>query len=241
MKRKFSYKIRFDDLIFLALGFGLAFFDMTVLKNGIHVITGANTTTSSAVAIGIATIANTFALDWGLTNGRNKAARALNKKSMLSFLAWVAFGLGYVLIETISTIDAINKGSGEINWTNQIGQYLLLALSYVFSGVAIQKSARDIWDADASACRASEAEFKQISKRVAKDDAKINYLLTTLENYGQNYDTAKGQYEKQLDAIRHAENSVINEILGKTLQENPEIMPSEARQVVEQAKAEFCK
>ena len=243
MRRKFSYKIKGLNLFLLALGFGLAFFDMTILKNGVHLITGANTTTSSLVAIGIATIANTFALDWGITNGHNKATRAINKKSMLSFLAWVAFGIGYVLIEVITTINAINNGKPgtSINWPNQIGQYVLLAMSYIFSGLAIEKSAREIWDADAAACRSSENEFKLLRKRIAKEDAKINYMLTVLENYSQNYDSLNDQYNKQLDAIRHAEDSVINEILGKTLQDNPEVTPSEARKVVEEAKKDFIK
>ena len=242
MKRKFSYRIKGLDFFLLALGFGLAFFDMTILQKGIHLITGTNTTMSSLIAVGIATIANTFALDWGITNGHNKSEHALNKKSMLGFLAWVAFGIGYILIEVITTTNALSKAdAASFNWANQIGQYILLAMSYIFSGLAIQKSARDIWDADASARRASELEYKKLRKKLAKDDSKINYMLTALENYSQNYDSLNEQYGKQLDAIRHAEDSVINEILGKTLQENEEVTPSQARKVVEEAKRDFIK
>ena len=235
MKRKFSYKIKFGDLFLLALGFGLAFFDMTVLQKGLHLITNANTSQSSLLALAIATIANTFALDWGKTNGMKKTKHVINKESMMSFLAWVAFGIGYIVIEYVTVMNAINEGE-TINWFNQIGQFILLALSYVFSGIAIQKSSRDIWDADSSACRASEAEFNLMSDRVAKTDSKINYMLTALENYNQKYDTLKEQYDKQEEAIRHAEDSVVNEILGKTMQQNPEVTPSEARKVVEMAK-----
>lgn len=235
MKRKFSYKIKFGDLFLMALGFGLAFFDMQVLQNGLHLMTGANTGISSLLALGIATTANTFALDWGRTNGKTKAKRAINKASLVGFLAWVAFGIGYVAIEIITVINAMEKDGG-INWANQIGQFLLLGLSYVISGIAIQRAARDIWDLDASACRDSEAEFNIAAKKVSRNDAKISYMLTELENYDQKYKTLDEQYKKKEDAIRHAEDSVINEILGKTLQNNPDISPSEARKVVEQAK-----
>lgn len=235
MRRKFSYKIKFGDLFLLALGFGLAFFDMTILQKGLHLITGANTSMSSLLALAIATTANTFALDWGKTNGTKKTKHVINKESMMSFLAWMAFGIGYVIIECVTVMNAINKGE-TINWFNQIGQYVLLALSYIFSGIAIQRASRDIWDADSSACRTSEAEFNTAANKVAKVDSKINYMLTALENYNQKYDTLKEQYDKQEEAIRHAEDSVVNEILGKTMQQNPEVTPSEARKVVEMAK-----
>jgi predicted nucleic acid-binding Zn-ribbon protein len=114
-------------------------------------------------------------------------------------------------------------------------------MSYIFSGLAIQKSAREMWDADASACRASENEYKVLRKRIAKEDSEINDMMTALENYSQNYDGLDEQFVKQSDAIRHAEDSVINEILGKTLQSNPEITPSEAKKVVEEAKRDFLK
>jgi hypothetical protein len=237
MKHKFSYKIKGLDVFLLILGFGLAFFDMTVLQKGIHLITGANTSMSTLIAFGIATIANTFALDWGITNGRNKVKNMISKKSMLSFLAWVMFGIVYIIIEIIATVNSDKV----INWPNQIGQYIILAMSYIFSGLAIQKSAREMWDADASACRASENEYKVLRKRIAKEDSEINDMMTALENYSQNYDGLDEQFVKQSDAIRHAEDSVINEILGKTLQSNLEITPSEAKKVVEEAKRDFLK
>ena len=167
---------------------------------------------SSILAVGLATVANTFALEWGKANGHAKAEGIFHKKSRLGFWCWVLFGLVYVLVEVVSTINMET-----IDWAAQIGQYFILATSYVLSGLMIEKGAREIWDADASACRSSESEFNLLRKRIAKDDSKINYMLTALENYNQNYDSLNEQYDKQLDAIRHAEDSVINEILGKTL------------------------
>ena len=242
MKHKLGYKIRFADIALLALGFGLALFDMTVLQKGIRLITGANAATSSLVALAIATIANSFALDWGMTNGKNQEKKIINKRSRLSFIAWVAFGFGYAIIEAITTVDAINRGGIEsINWPTQIGQYLILLLSYVFSGCIIEKSSREICEADAFACRDSENEYKKIHKRLAKEEAEIKTLLTTLENYGQNYDALESQYQIQLEAIKHSEESVMNEIEGKTLKANPKITPSEAHRILEDIKKDYLK
>ena len=189
MKRKFSYKIRFDNIILLVLGFGLALFDMNMLKDGLKGIAGGDTnlTMASLMAFAMATVANTFALEWGKTNGETRAEHIINKKSLFAFLAWIAFGFGYVLIETIKTINQIDTSN--FSWSNQIAQYVLLFLSYTFSGLAIQKASREIWDADASACRASENEFKLLVRQAARDDSKINYMLTILENYNQNYES----------------------------------------------------
>ena len=242
MKRKFGYKIHFTELALMALGFALAFFDMTVLQKGVRLITGTNAAFSSLIAFSIATIANSFALEWGKTNGKTQAKRAINKESSLGFIAWLAFGLGYVIIEAITTVDAINKGGAEsINWTTQIGQYLILLLSYVLSGCLIQKSSREMFDADAFACRDSENEYKRVRKKLERQESKIKGLLKDLENYEDNYDALKTQYDKQLDAIRHTEESVMNEIVGKTLQANPEISPSKARNILDSIRKEYIK
>ena len=242
MKRSFGYKIRFADIALLALGFGLALFDMTVLQKGIRLITGTNAANASLTALAIATIANSFALDWGMTNGKAKANSIFNKQSRLSFIAWVAFGFGYAIIEGITTIDAINRNGVEsINWPIQIGQYLILLLSYVFSGLIIEKSSREICEADAFACRDSENEYKKIHKRLARDEARIKSLLTTLENYGQNFDALEEQYQIQLESIKHADESVMNEIEGKTLQANKEVTPSKARKILEDIRREYIK
>lgn len=233
MKRKFSYKIQFIDILMMLFSFGLAFYDMTVLQQGLRILTNSNATMSSMLALGIATIANLFALSWGMANGRTKAKRVINKSSLIGFVGWLVFGIVYVVIEVVNT------EKHNVNIMNQIGQYIILAASYILSGISIQKAARDIWDADSSACRASEAEYKKLVKKIASRETRINYMLTALENYNQNYDILNEQYAKNIEAIDHAESSVINEILGKTLLENPEITPSEAKNVVEQAKKDF--
>ena len=85
MRRKFSYKITLMDLFLLALGFGLAVYDMTQLKTGIHYMTGENLQISQVVAIVIATIANSFAFMWGQTNGKTGAKKMFNKESAFPF------------------------------------------------------------------------------------------------------------------------------------------------------------
>ena len=242
MKRKFGYKIHFTDLALIGLGFALAFFDMTVLQKGVRLITGTNAAFSSLIAFSIATIANSFALDWGITNGKTQAKRAINKASSLGFIAWLAFGVGYIIIEAITTADAINKAGAEsINWANQIGQYLILLLSYVFSGCLIQKSSREMFDADAFACRDAENEYKRVHKKLARQESKIKGLLNDLESYENNYDSLKEQRDNQSAAIRHTEESVMNEIVGKTLQANPEISPSKARNILDDIRKDYLK
>ena len=240
MKRKFSYKIKGFDLFMMLLGFALAFYDMNELGNGIHAaLPNMDITMSTGIAFAIATAANSFALGWGISNGKNKANRVINKKSLLGFVGWVAFAFVYIAIEIAAAMNPA-KGTTFV-LRDHIPGYIILAVSYIFSGLMIQSSAREMWDRDATACRASEPEYRLARKRVAREDSEINYELTALENYNQNYESLDEQYDKQLDAIRHAEDAVINEILGKTLQENPKITPSEARKVVEEAKRDLIK
>lgn len=230
MRHKNSYKITFMDLFLMAIGFGLAILDMNLLQEGIQKVMNVSPSAAAFSALLIATVANTFALTWGQINGKTKSKRWINSKSFVPFLAWVAFGFIYAFIEIKSHEADIASG---------IGQYLTLAASYIFSGLVIQMSAKDIWDADAASCRSSEKEYKLLARKVAVEDAKINSMLTELNNYNKKYTDLDEQYEKQLSAIRHAEQSVINEILGKTLQENPTILPSEARNVVANARRDF--
>jgi hypothetical protein len=186
------------------------------------------------IAFILATFANFCAFEWGRINGKNKSKHIFNKKSAIGFLGWLAFAVVYGVIEYTSTINQKN-----IDWTAQVGQYVILVASYVMSGLMIEKSAREMNDIDAVACRASEKEYKTTMKRLARVDSRINYMLSALENYNQNYDSLNEQYEKQLEAINHAEDSAINEILGRTLQNNPEITPTEAQKVVEQARKDY--
>lgn len=224
------------DLVLLVLGLGLAFYDMWVLKDGVNIIVPSASADFGAplIAFILATFANMCAFEWGRINGKTKATRAINKKSALGLVGWLAFAIVYGVIEYTSTVNQKN-----IDWTAQISQYAILVASYAMSGLMIEKSARDMNDVDASACRAAEGEYKTAMKRLARMDSRINYMLSALENYNQNYDSLKEQYNKQLDAINHAEDSTINEILGKTLQNNPEVTPGEARKVVEQAKNDY--
>ncbi len=236
MKRKFSYRIKGLDVFMMALSFALAIYDMNALREGIQVILRQGSGMSAGLAFGIATIANTFALTWGFLNGRNKAKHIFNKSSAIGFIGWFFFGVVYAIIEFAGSTS---PSAAKLPLIAQISKYVILAVSYIFSGFAIQHSAREMWDADASACREAENEFSKHAKQVAKEDSEINYMLSALENYSQNYESLDEQYQKQLDAIHHAEDSVINEILGKTLQNNPSITPKIAREVVEEARRDF--
>lgn len=236
MKHKFSYKIKLMDTFLLLLGFGLAIYDMWVLKDGINLIVPSASLEFGApiIAFILATIANTCALEWGIANGKNKCKHIINKKSALGLFGWIVFGIVYFVIEYTSTIR-----NEDVEWNAQISQYIILAASYIISGLMIQKGAREIFDADALACRDSEKEYRAKMRKLARTDSRINYMLSALENYNQNYDTLSGLYAKQLEAIEHAEDSSINEVLGRTLQNNPDITPSEAQKVVEQAKKDY--
>ena len=236
MKHRFSYKIKAFDIFLLFLGFVLAFYDMWVLQTGVSIIVPSAGPEFGAplIAFILATFANVCAFEWGRINGKTKSKHIVNKKSAIGLLGWLAFAVVYGVIEYTATINQKN-----INWTAQIGQYAILVASYVMSGLMIEKSAREMFDIDAAACRSAEGEYKSTMKRLARMDSRINYMLSALENYNQNYDSLNDQYEKQLDAINHAEDSTINEILGRTLQNNPEVTPTEAQKVVEQAKRDY--
>lgn len=235
MTRKFSYKIPGMTIMLMAASFALAFLDMTMLKNSISTVIAGTTPKNAAIlAFAIATMANLFALDWGRENGRNESKKKINKESRIGFAGWLLFGSIYVLLKSIDLCDADISNLSEL--LGKIGEFILLASSYIFSGLSIEAGASEVWNVDASSCRKSESEFTEKVKLIANEDPKIDKMLSSLENYNQNYDTLDAQYQKQLDAIRHAEDSVINEILGKTLQANPEITPSDAQEVVEQAK-----
>lgn len=226
MKRKFSYKIQLVDIAMIAAGGLLMIYDVSRLQTGYHAFLKTNMSFSIILAFMTAFVANVFAFDWGMRNGRNSAKRIFNKNSIISFLCWVAMGVWY---------GVIMSKSGQAD----VESCILLAISYIVSGILLQIAARDIQNVDAAACRAAESEYSELNKKLSKDNAEIDYMLTSLDNYGQNYDLLNEKYEQQLGAIRKAEDSVVNEILGKTLQQNPEITPSEARKVVAQARADF--
>ena len=113
-------------------------------------------------------------------------------------------------------------------------------MSYVFSGCLIQKASREMCEADAFACRDSENEYSHIHKRLARKEAKIKSLLTELENYGNNYDALKSQYDTQLKSIEDTEESIMNEIVGKTLQANPDVTPSKAHSILDNIKKDLA-
>lgn len=241
MRHKFSYRIQTIDLVMVAVSLALIFYDMTNLQAGLVAMNSElfASPTNSIIAAAIAIVADVFAFDWGMRNGRNKSTRVFNKKSMPSFLMWVIFGIVYAFIESAGIMASAESES--FNLVGTIGQSVFLAISYISSGVMLQIAGRDMFDADAAACRASESEYKIYAMKAAKEDSRIKYMLGTLENYHQNFKSLDEQYEKQLEAINHAEDSVLNEVLGKMLQNNPTMNVEDARAVIRQAREDFEK
>ena len=224
---KNTYQISGFKIFLLIISFALALLDMSMLKESVLEIIPVGNTMSSVLAFAIATVANCMALDWGLSQTSKEKKKGYNK---IGLIGWISFGLVYIVLKCVGADwEEILEEQTEMRIF--AGEFIILAASYIFSGLSIQNSAKDIWADDAVACRKAESDYKELLHQLSKEDAKIDKKLSILENYESYYKATRKQYLRHRQAILGAERASCNEILGRTLQEC-DVEPSVAKEIL---------
>ena len=221
--------------------FALAFMDMMFLGQALTELTkdtsfALNTGVANVAAFALATVANLTALMWGSTNGRTLAKKTVNKDSRSWFISWVILGLVYAGIRVASMMVAMNSGEGD-STQNILGQILImviLAVSYIGSGTAIQWASRQIFDADVKEYQEAKRKFTEAHRKISHRKAALKEVINVLDDYDQNFEALDKQYDKIKMAIVKSEKAVMAEVVGKTVTQNPTIDPVKAGEVMEE-------
>jgi hypothetical protein len=219
-------------VVFIVVSFLLGLLDMTLLYRAFHDLTQLNNGMSMIISFIIATIANFTALTWGWENGRHLAKRTINKRTVGEFIIWLAIGIMYAVIRAINIINKL--GNPELNWMGETIQIVILAISYIGTGVLIQSSAREIWDAECVAFRKARKKFNRLHEDVADASADLHEDIGILKKYNMNYSALEHQKNKIEFAIRKSEKAVMADIVSMTCAKNPMISPVQANKVMEQ-------
>ena len=217
---------------FIIVSFLLGLLDMTLLYKVVHQLMGFNNGFSMLVSFIVATIANFTALTWGWGNGKRLERHSINKRSVGEFFAWFAIGCLYAAIRIINILQ--NVGNDDFNWNGEIIQIVILAISYIGTGVLIQSSAREIWDADCVAFRKSKKRFDELHIDIADATADLQESIGILKNYDSNYRSLDEQKKEIEMAIHKSEEAVMADIVAVTVSNNPMISPIAANKVKEQ-------
>lgn len=225
--------------------FALAFMDMMFLGQALSEITKDTSfalppAAANAAAFVLATVANLTALMWGVTNGRTLAKKTINKDSRSWFISWVILGLVYAGIRVSSMVLAINGEKGITVQTilGQVVIMVILAVSYIGSGTAIQWASRQVFDAEVKEYQEAKRKFTEAHNKISHRKAALQEVINVLGDYDQNFEALDKQYDKIKMAIVKSEKAVMAEIVGKTVKQNPVIDPVQAGKVMEEVLAE---
>ena len=218
-------------VVFIIASFLLGLLDMTLLYKAVHNLMQMNNGFSMVISFIIATIANFTALTWGWGNGKRLEKHALNKRSLGEFFAWFAIGVMYAVIRVTNIMTNIDNP--DYNWVGEVIQIIILAISYIGTGVLIQASAREIWDADCRTFRKAKKKFDMLHEDVAEASADLHEGLGILKKYDSNYITLEDQRDEIEAAIHKTEEAVMSDIVAVTLKKYPMISPSATNKVKE--------
>ncbi len=240
MKEKKNFDFPTIRVVYIVVSFGLAVFDMFMLQEKLLDILPNGTTPSFAAitSVIVATMANFIAFTWGQENGKMMAAKVINKKTAGTFATWVTIGCVYALIRLSYIIKHAMMGYKPIldlsGIMGQIAEIILLSISYIGTGILIEESARDIFDADCVACRKAKKKFDRIHADIAAEVSDLQANIGVLKKYGNNYKTLERQKNKIETAIRRAERGAMADIVGKMLTKHKEISPTLANAVMDE-------
>lgn len=221
-------------VVFIIASFSLAILDMMLLYRILpNIFTAIEEYQAMLIAFLLATVANFTALTWGWNNGRRLEKRAVNKRSLGEIFFWIAIGAAYAAIRVM---DLLNKmeANPEYDVMGDIVQMVILAISYIGTGVLIQSSAREIWDADCVAFRKAKKKFDILHNDIADASADLHESIGILKKYDSNYATLDKQKAEIETAIHKSEEAVMSDIVAVTLKKYPMISPAAANQVKEQ-------
>lgn len=219
-------------VVFIVVSFLLGLLDMTLLYKVVHQLMRLGNGPSMLVSFIVATIANFTALTWGWGNGKRLEKHSINKRSIGEFFAWFAIGCMYAAIRTVNIVQNFNTEG--FNWTGEIIQIVILAISYIGTGVLIQSSAREIWDADCVSFRKAKRNFDSLHADIADAAADLQESIGILRKYDSNYKSLDDQKKEIEMAIHKSEEAVMADIVAVTVSNNPMISPIAANKVKEQ-------
>lgn len=224
-------------VIFIIVSFMLAILDMILLQEKIQIVFRMSNVFAMATALIIATIANFMALTWGWGNGKRLEAHAINPRSLRDFGLWVLIGFAYAAFRILPSLapEWFDIPPEEVApLKSEILQIVVLAISYIGSGLTIQDSAREIWDRDCVKARKAKKRFYELREDLAADSADIRESISILNNYGKNYKSLELQKKKTESAINKAEVATMSDIVTRMKIVHPEISPSDCKRVMQE-------
>lgn len=223
-------------IVFIVVSFALAILDMTLLQEKIQIVFSMSNIFAMVTAFIIATIANFFAFTWGWGNGKRLEKHAINPRSAVEFSLWVVVGFSYIAFRVLPSLhpDWFNIGDDEVSdLRNEILQIVVLAISYIGSGLTIQDSAREIFDRDCVKARKARKVFTELREDLAADSADIRESISILNNYSKNYESLETQKKTTETAIKKGEISTMSDIAARVKAANPEISPAKCEEVMD--------
>lgn len=234
MSRK-SIDAPVSEWLSIIVSFLFGLLDMTLLsesikklsENGDNVEDGMSLWVASLAALGIATIANTLALTWGIFSAKNQKRKKKELKyfipALVCCLGWMVLGVGYFLIR-------LNTMEKTTDWI-MIG---VLAVSYITTGIVIYVSSKDIFDEDVRTFKKSQKRIERATRKIDKITAVLDEMQGNLSGYNENYVSLDKQAKKIHSRIHDAERAAMSEINGKVLTQNPGVNPRDVAKVMEE-------
>lgn len=227
MKQKKIYNRPFLWTV-VVISFLLAIMDMFFLQNVFEKYFEFELFGASFSALALATAANISALLWGKQKGERESGKG--------FLGgWVFLGLAYFMLRTIPFVNEIVlPGKWEFSpIMKQLGPVLILAISYIGTGTAIEWAANQLWDLDVVKYLKTKKEFEAQEELIANNRSALLKMIKDLEEYDNNYTILDKQYDACAKKIFKYEQATLNMIAGKTKELNPSIDPEAVNTIME--------
>lgn len=225
MKKK-NYNFPVGGVIAIVVSFALAVLDMMFLYKAVQSVFSQTRLMSMVISLGIATVANYSALQWGADNGKNQ-----NNKFTYNSFMWIFIGLFYAAIRTLNIVFNYE----ELNIAGELFQIVILAIFYIGTGVTIRSSAKNICDADAMRYRKAKKEFEELHRMLAAAEKPIVKEMAALKDFKKHYDSLerqKGEIERGIEKTERATAAAITSLV---LKNNPGIDSAATHRVMEES------
>lgn len=224
--KKQNYNFPIGHAIAIVISFLLAILDMIFLYRAVQSVFGQSRVMAMIISLGIASIANYSAFQWGALIG----SRARKRFSFNSFL-WIFIGFLYAAIRGIN----IYMHPDKLDIRSEIFQMVVLAIFYIGTGLTIRSSAAHIFDADAVRYRKARKEFEEVHRYLAKTEKSLTEDFAILKNYGNHYEALLNQKNEIERGIEKTEKATAAAITGLVLKNNPTINATQAHIVMEES------
>ncbi len=227
MIRKKIYNRTFLSMIII-VSFLLAIMDMFFLKEVFEKYFQFPDWGGALSALALATAANISALLWGKQKGERESGKGF-------LWGWIFLGIAYFILRLIPFYNEVAlKDAWEFKLIiEHLGRAIVLAISYIGTGVMIKWAASQLWDINIVNYLKTKKEFESQNDIIANNHSALLKMIEDLENFDSNYKVLDKQYKNCANKIFKYEEATVNMTAGKTKRLNLDIDPKEVDKIVD--------